>query len=82
MGDPVTMAVVGGSVGAMMNKKDPLKGAMLGAMGGYALNPFQFMSFKQPNYKEFSFNWTLTPNSPQESETLKKIINQLKNKKK
>jgi hypothetical protein len=35
MGDPVTMAVVGGSVGAMMNKKDPLKGAMLGAMGGY-----------------------------------------------
>jgi hypothetical protein len=35
MGDPVTMAVVGGSVGAMMNKKDPLKGAMLGAIGGY-----------------------------------------------
>jgi hypothetical protein len=35
MGDPVTMAVVGGSIGAMMNKKDPLKGAMLGAMGGY-----------------------------------------------
>jgi hypothetical protein len=35
MGDPVTMAVVGASVGAMMNKKDPLKGAMLGAVGGY-----------------------------------------------
>lgn len=35
MGDPVTMAVVGGSVGAMMNKKDPLKGALLGAVGGY-----------------------------------------------
>lgn len=35
MGDPVTMAVVGGSVGAMMNKKDPLKGAMIGAIGGY-----------------------------------------------
>ena len=35
MGDPVTMAVVGGSVGAMMNKKDPLKGALLGAAGGY-----------------------------------------------
>ena len=35
MGDPVTMAVVGASVGAMMNKKDPLKGAMLGAAGGY-----------------------------------------------
>jgi hypothetical protein len=35
MADPVTMAVVGGSVGAMMNKKDPLKGALLGAAGGY-----------------------------------------------
>jgi hypothetical protein len=35
MGDPVTMAVVGGSVGAMMSPKDPLKGAMIGAMGGY-----------------------------------------------
>lgn len=35
MGDPVTMAMVGASVGAMMNKKDPLKGAMLGAAGGF-----------------------------------------------
>lgn len=35
MADPVTMAVVGGSVGALMNKKDPLKGALLGAVGGY-----------------------------------------------
>ena len=35
MADPVTMAVVGGGIGAMMNKKDPLKGALLGAAGGY-----------------------------------------------
>jgi len=35
MADPVTMAVVGGSVGAMMSPKDPLKGALLGAAGGY-----------------------------------------------
>lgn len=35
MGDPVTMAVVGASAGAMMNKRDPLKGALLGAAGGY-----------------------------------------------
>jgi hypothetical protein len=35
MGDPVTMAVVGGTIGAAMNPKDPLKGAMLGAVGGY-----------------------------------------------
>jgi hypothetical protein len=35
MADPITMAVVGGSVGAMMSPKDPLKGALLGAAGGY-----------------------------------------------
>lgn len=35
MGDPVTMAVIGASAGAMMNKRDPLKGALLGAAGGY-----------------------------------------------
>ena len=35
MGDPVTMAVIGGGLGAMMNEKDPLKGALLGAAGGY-----------------------------------------------
>jgi hypothetical protein len=35
MADPITMAVVGGSIGAMTNKKDPLKGALLGAAGGY-----------------------------------------------
>lgn len=40
MGDPVTMAVVGASAGAMMNKKDPLKGALLGAAGGYAGGTF------------------------------------------
>lgn len=40
MGDPVTMAVIGASAGAMMNKKDPLKGALLGAAGGYAGGTF------------------------------------------
>jgi hypothetical protein len=36
MGDPVTMAVVGGTIGAAANRKDPLKGALMGAVGGYA----------------------------------------------
>lgn len=35
MADPVTMAVVGASAGALMNKEDPLKGALLGAAGGF-----------------------------------------------
>ena len=48
------------------------------AVSGYAINPFQFMTFKQPNYKEFSFTWSLAPNNPQESRTLQNIITQFK----
>jgi hypothetical protein len=33
--DPMTMAVVGGMAGAALSPKDPLKGALLGAVGGY-----------------------------------------------
>jgi hypothetical protein len=40
MGDPVTMAMIGASVGAMTNKRDPLKGALLGAAGGAAGGAF------------------------------------------
>jgi len=46
-----------------------------GPIIGAALNPFQFMQFKQPNFKEFTFSWTLAPHTPQESETLNNIIN-------
>jgi len=35
MADPVTLAVVGATAGAAMSPKDPLKGALLGAAGGY-----------------------------------------------
>lgn len=33
--DPVTLAIIGGSVGAVTNKDDPLRGAMMGATLGY-----------------------------------------------
>ena len=36
MFDPITLALIGGAVGGLTNKKDPLKGALLGAAGGYA----------------------------------------------
>jgi hypothetical protein len=35
MADPMTLAMVGAAAGAMTNKKDPLKGALLGATLGY-----------------------------------------------
>lgn len=36
MFDPFTLALIGGAAGGLLNKKDPLKGALLGAAGGYA----------------------------------------------
>lgn len=35
MADPVTLAMMGAAAGAVTNKKDPLKGALLGATLGY-----------------------------------------------
>ena len=34
--DPITLALIGGAVGGLTNKKDPVTGAMLGAVGGGA----------------------------------------------
>jgi hypothetical protein len=45
---------------------------------GVALNPFSFMQFKRAQFKEHVLQWTLSPNSQQESDKLKQIINTLK----
>ena len=45
---------------------------------GKSLNPWQFMMFKRPTFKEFSFQWSLAPNTQDESQTIKKIVNRLK----
>ena len=35
MFDPFTLALIGGAAGGLLNKKDPLKGALLGAGAGF-----------------------------------------------
>lgn len=65
-----TLARVGG-VGSIIGK-----GAEIGT--GYALNPFLFMMFQRPNYKEFTLSWTLAPNTEQESYTISEMINRFK----
>jgi hypothetical protein len=45
---------------------------------GAQVNPFQFMMFKRPNFKEHVLQWQLAPNNRQESETLIQIINKCK----
>jgi hypothetical protein len=47
-------------------------------MSGVTINPFLFMFFQRPNFKEFVLQWTLTPNTVQESRTAISIINKLK----
>lgn len=64
---------VGGAVGGItsgVNNTGPLT--------GYAVNPFLFMMFKSPNFKEFTFTWRLAPNTEQESKTLANIISYFK----
>lgn len=54
-------------------------GAIIGAMaGGYALNPFLTMLFKQPNFKEYTFDWTFVANNRQESQAIANIANYIK----
>lgn len=48
------------------------------AILGVRVNPYLFMYFQQPNYKEFSFSWTFAPNNARESQSLANIINQFK----
>lgn len=45
---------------------------------GYALNPFVFMQFKRPQFKEHVLQWTLAANSQQESDKINQIIKTLK----
>lgn len=54
-------------------------GTLVGGAGlGLAVNPFLWMLFKTPDFKEFDLSWTLVANNPQESETIAGIIKYLK----
>ena len=46
--------------------------------GGIQINPFQFMMFRRPMFKEHTFTWTLAPNSQEESDNLRSIIKECK----
>lgn len=53
-------------------------GRMGGAAFGITLNPFLYMTFKSPTFKQFSFTWTLAPSNQNESNVLKNIIDEFK----
>lgn len=49
-----------------------------GAAIGKTVNPFMFMTYQRPGYKEHELSWLLSAANEAESRTLKKIIDQLK----
>jgi len=51
---------------------------MLGTFRGQTVNPFMFMMFKRPAFKEHTLQWTLAPRSQKESDTLKDIVKMCK----
>lgn len=72
------MSKAGGVLSAGVAGQDLLGAFNVGPTGGQAVNPFQFMMFKRPNFKEYTLNWVLAPNTKQDSENLKDIINKCK----
>lgn len=45
---------------------------------GSTINPFMFMMFKRPAFKEFTLQWSLAPTSQRESDSLDQIIKKCK----
>lgn len=50
----------------------------VGSFTGTTVNPFMFMMFKRPAFKEFTLQWSLAPNSQRESDSLDQIIKKCK----
>ncbi len=47
-------------------------------LAGLVQNPFLTVMFKSPTFKRHQFSWTLNPANPEESETMRSIINKFK----
>lgn len=53
-------------------------GSAVQSFMGVAPNPFTTVMFKSPEYKGYQFSWRLFPRTPQEAETVTKIINTIR----
>lgn len=57
----------------MLGFQDQARGA-ISSLTGTAVNPFQTVLFKAPNFKSHTFSWKLIPRNAQESEDIRRII--------
>lgn len=62
----------------LLNSLDASTAAQTTQTFGLAQNPFMTMLYNGPTYKSHTFEWTLAPRNPSETETLKSIILALK----
>lgn len=65
-------------VGSAVSDVVGLEYNILSAERGQIVNPFLIMLFKSPQYKKFSFSWTLTPRTASESDSLHNIVKQFR----
>lgn len=70
-------SMIGGKTSAIVTGLQAA-GPYVSAISGKQINPFQFMMFKRPMFKEHTFTWTLAPNSQEESDNLRNIIKECK----
>jgi hypothetical protein len=73
----VHKVIDGLNAGASLIKEDGLVDSGL-QIAGLADNPFMTVALKGPEFKPHMFTWRLAPKSPEESRTIKKIIDTLK----
>lgn len=68
-----TLSAVSGIAGAAASAT-----SFLSPITGYNVNPFLFVYFQRPNFKQYSFTWTLAARNQQESEKIRSIVNRIK----
>lgn len=76
-GTDLVKSLVGNVSGVLAGALSVAEGPVSTYMGKQ-LNPFQFMMYKRPGFKEHTLQWTFTPNNQRESDTLNQIINTCK----
>ena len=74
-GDPFVRSVVASGLDKLFGTN--LKG-IAGLAGGYAMNPQLQVLFRGIGFRQFQFDFVLTPYSQEESETIKNIIEKFK----
>lgn len=77
-GAKIAMDTLGKIFGSSMVAGVQASAPLASIASGRALNPFQYMMFKRPGFKEHTLEWVLSPNTQSESDTLQRIIKQCK----